>query len=66
MNGLDSEFELKNYLEQVVPEEELHNVSMDSYNDFYKAALTASDEGELIISIPDLDSSVQKNMYKGA
>jgi hypothetical protein len=57
VNGLDAEFELRNYLEQVVPQEDAHNVSIDNYNDFYKAAMVASDEGELIIKVPDLESS---------
>ena len=35
-----------------MPDEELNHISIDYYNDFYKAAHIASEEGELVINIP--------------
>lgn len=52
LDGIAVKFELKNYLERIVPEND-YEVSMDNYNSIYKASLIASDDGELIIYLPE-------------
>ena len=51
VNGLNASFARKNYLERVVPEdEEDHDIK--SFTARYKAALHASDQGDLIVELP--------------
>lgn len=63
VSGVEAEFELHNYLEQVVPPEEFHHMSLETYNTYYRAALNATDEGELII-YPN-ETASQRELIKG-
>ncbi len=48
VNGTVTTFTRKNYLEKVVPESE-HDHDIKNFTARYKAALVASDQGDLIV-----------------
>jgi len=51
VNGLNANFVRKNYLEKVVPDDE-YDHDIKSFTARYKAALHASDQGDLIVELP--------------
>ena len=51
VNGVNAKFQQTNYLAQVVPDTE-PTTDLEKYKSHYKAAMLASDDGELIIELP--------------
>lgn len=51
VNGLNANFVRKNYLERVVPDDE-YDHDIKAFTARYKAALHASDQGDLIVELP--------------
>lgn len=59
VNGVNAKFQQNNYLAQVVPDAE-GSGDLEKFKSHYKAAMLASDDGELIIELPPT-ISIQEN-----